>query len=285
MTGTAMSASDLALRLGLRRIGARYEGTCPACLYDGFTATTKGSQAVVWCHACRDREAVAMALAARLGQEAEAPAPSRGPDAETKRQRAVVLWNSSAPAAGTIVATYLQARGLPAALAGSDALRFRADCPHPGGGRLPAMVASITDQSGTIIGLHRTFLRRDGSGKADVNPAKATIGAISGGAVRLAPAAGELVLAEGIETALAAGLLTGLPAWSALSAGNLGFRIALPRDVRAVVISVDRDAAGEKAARTATRRFKAEGRRVRLLVPDAAGKDACDLLKPEVAHG
>lgn len=43
-----------------------------------------------------------------------------------------------------------------------------------------------------------------------------------GGAVRLAPPlAAEVVIGEGLETAGAAGLLIGVPAWSAVSAGNL----------------------------------------------------------------
>ncbi len=54
--------------------------------------------------------------------------------------------------------------------------------------------------------------------------------------------------------------------------------------VRAVVIAVDRDAAGEKAARDAARRWRAEGRHVRLLVPDLPGQDAADVLAARRAN-
>lgn len=59
------------------------------------------------------------------------------------------------------------------------------------------------------LAMHRTYLRRDGSGKADVEPTKAMLGKVMGGAVRLTDTSGPLVVAEGIETALslASGLL------------------------------------------------------------------------------
>ena len=62
------------------------------------------------------------------------------------------------------------------------------------------------------LAVHRTYLRPDGSGKAEVHPAKAMLGAALGGAVRVADGHGPLVVAEGIETALSlpSGLLRGL---------------------------------------------------------------------------
>jgi DNA primase len=53
----------------------------------------------------------------------------------------------------------------------------------------------------------------------------------------------------------------------------------LPQGVRSVVIAVDRDDAGEGAAREAASRWRAEGRHVRLLVPDMPGADAADVLR------
>ena len=82
-----------------------------------------------------------------------------------------------------------------------------------------------------LIGVHRTDPLRDGSGKADVEPVKATLGPVWGGAVRLDQLAGELVIGEGIETAASAGRLLHLPAWSAVSAGNLAAGLILPASV------------------------------------------------------
>jgi putative DNA primase/helicase len=169
-------------------------------------------------------------------------------------------------------------RGL-ALIGSSTALRFRQDTPHPEQrGRLPAMLAAISDPAGNLIAVHRTFLCRDGLAKADVEPQKATLGHYWGGAVRLDQAGFEIVVGEGIETSGAAGLLMGLPAWSAVSAGNLARGLMLPAIVRRVVIAVDRDPSGEQAARAAGSRWAAEGRRVRYWMPNTVGRDACDVL-------
>lgn len=188
------------------------------------------------------------------------------------------LWDGSVPALGTPADRYLACRRLPG-LAASAALRFRADCPHPDRSRLPALVALVVDAEGNPLGIHRTFLRRDGTGKAAVEPAKASLGAIWGGAIRLDPPAPELAVGEGIESAASAGRLLGLPAWAAISAGNLAQGLALPPVVRLVVLAADADPPGERAAREATLRWQAEGRRVRIARPDVEGSDFNDLLR------
>jgi hypothetical protein len=48
-------------------------------------------------------------------------------------------------------------------LAASPALRFRDDAPHPERGSLPALIALVCDVAGTSLGIHRTYLSRDGS--------------------------------------------------------------------------------------------------------------------------
>ena len=63
------------------------------------------------------------------------------------------------------------------------------------------MVAAVQTQDGRLGGLHRTFLRPNGSGKADVEPVKKMLGACRGGAVRLAPAGPRLALCEGMDPA------------------------------------------------------------------------------------
>jgi hypothetical protein len=134
------------------------------------------------------------------------------------------------------------------------------------------LLAAVRDVTGKFVGVHRTYLRRDGSGKANIEPAKASLGPVRGGAVRMATieqvlAAGAGVIAEGIETAASAGLMLNLPAWAAVFAGNLKSGLVLPTGVRKVIIGADRDAAGIDAAREAWRRWHAEGREVRVAVP------------------
>ena len=79
------------------------------------------------------------------------------------------------------------------------------------------MVCAVRGADGLIYGVHRTWLRPDGSGKAAVAPQKAMLGRCAGGAVRLAPASDAVQIAEGIETALAVLVATGVPTWAALS--------------------------------------------------------------------
>ncbi|UPY37026.1 toprim domain-containing protein [Sediminicoccus sp. KRV36] len=166
----------------------------------------------------------------------------------------------------------------------SAPLRYLRDAKHPSDVRLPCMLALVTDAAGRGVAVHRTFLARDGSGKAKVDPVRMTLGQVRGGAVRLYPHGPRLVVAEGIETALSAALLLKLPAWAAISAGNLGDSLILPAEVREVIIAADHDAPGRAAAQRAAARWKAEGRKVRIALPDKPGEDFNDLLRRH-AHG
>ena len=200
-----------------------------------------------------------------------------------KRRIAERIWSEALPARGTLVETYLCARGI--SLAVPSRLRFYPRLLHRPPRMQedtcwPGMVALVTDVQDRRLGVHRTFLARDGRGKAPVEPAKMMLGPIQGGAVRLVPAAEQLLIAEGIETALAASeLWGGLPAWAALSAGGIE-RLVLPDMVRSVVIAADHDAsmAGEHAALAAEQRWIAEGRAVEVYRPEVPG-DFADVLE------
>lgn len=245
--------------------------------------TERRGRILAWCASCRDQDAVWGALMAGTGpvwRPATANTLKELPG--YKLEWAKTLWDLAIPAGGTIVADYLMARRLPKDAYMPDALRFLARCPHPDRTRLPAMVAAIRNEAGQLTGIHRTFLRSDGSAKADVEPKRASLGKVLGGAIWLQPAAPEMVVGEGIETALSAGVLMGLPAWASLSAGNLANSMVLPRRVVSVVIAADHDDAGEQAARAAAQRWQREGRRVRIARPDVAGLDFNDLLRGPV---
>lgn len=280
-----MTAAETAARLGLHRAGREWRGTCPCCGYPtAFVLSIgHGGRLIGWCSSCQDRDGIAAILrGADPGFHRAAPtAPliDKAAQAAQKTARALALWNGAKAVRGTSAETYLEGRRI-GHVASSAALRFRADVPHPSGrGRLPALLAAVTASDGTMVAIHRTYLRRDGSGKAEAEPAKASLGPVHGGAVRLDPAGPELVVGEGIETTAAAGKLTGLPAWSAVACGNMARSMVLPEIVRSVVIAMDRDPAGERAAREASWRWKREGRRVRLMVPNRDGADANDVLE------
>jgi len=97
-----------------------------------------------------------------------------------------------------------------------------------------------------------------------------------------------LVVGEGIETAASAGLLLhSVPAWAAIFANNLERSLRLPDEVRDVVIAVDPDRPGRRAANGAAARWRQKGRKIKFACPDGSG-DFNDLLcakAQEAAHG
>lgn len=196
---------------------------------------------------------------------------------------ALRLAEATQPAGGTLADAYLTGRALPG-LAAAPALRFLRQTPHPDGGRLPALVALVVGADGRTVAVHRTYLAEDGQGKAQVEPNRASLGPVWGGTIRLGePSAdGDVLIGEGIETAASAGRMLGLPAWAAISAGNLARGLVLPPTIRSVVIAVDPDPPGEAAAQAAADRWLAAGLRVRLARPTGHA-DFNDLLRAQVA--
>jgi putative DNA primase/helicase len=185
-------------------------------------------------------------------------------------------------AAGTSVEAYLATRDI--VIPQLDALRFHPAIKHPGGQRWPGMVALVTrGVDGAPMAVHRTFLASDGRSKAPVEPAKMMLGPCRGGAVRLGEPGAVLMVGEGIETCLAAMQATGNTAWAALSTSGLR-SLDLPPDLRDVVVLADGDDPGEAAARDAARRWKREGRRVRIARPPR-GLDFNDVLQGRAVVG
>ena len=207
----------------------------------------------------------------------QARAESRNSDDTRKRISAARrIWQSSRSTPGTLVETYLGFRGIriPTPLT----IRYHASLRHgPTGLFLPAMVAAVTIYpSREVVAVHRTFLKANGAGKAPVSNQKMALGPCAGGAARLAAAGSELVLAEGVETALSVLQATEKPAWATLGTSGLK-AVRLPPDVKTVIIAADSDEPGEKAAQEAARRLSAEGRVVRIARPPL-GLDFNDLL-------
>jgi phage/plasmid primase-like uncharacterized protein len=194
-----------------------------------------------------------------------------------KQTAALRLGNGSEPCIGTAAARYLASRALPD-LVHSAALRFRGDCWHAERSKHRAMIALVQDVAGSPLAVHRTYLTRQGA-KANVNPVKASLGPLWTGAIRLQAAQDEVLIGEGIETAASAGVLLGLPAWAALSAGNMAAALILPPDIRTVTIAADADGPGRKAALDGAARWRKEGRTVRIATPDKPGQDFNDILR------
>lgn len=164
------------------------------------------------------------------------------------------LWLSGQPVqAGDPVDLWITGRGLhvgsyPRTLRTAPSVRHSG----PPASWHPAMLAIVSDASGRPATIHKTYITTDGR-KAEVEPGKVRMfcpGTVpAGGAVRLAAPADELGVAEGIETALAAMQMFGVPTWAALNAGGLE-KFEPPPEVRRLVIfgDHDRNGRGQRAA-------------------------------------
>ena len=208
------------------------------------------------------------------------------PDAATGASRnpaeaAARLFALTSPVPGTIAETYLRSRGITADL-DDPALGFLANCYYRGDGGdepkpLPALIARVTDLNGRIRGVHRTWLRTNGSGKADLPEPRKALGELHGHGVRFGIPSVVLAAGEGIETMLALhSVLPNLPSVAALSAAHLG-ALRLPDSLKRLYIACDNDRAGLDAGLALASKAISQGIAARLLVPD--GKDFNDDLK------
>lgn len=165
-------------------------------------------------------------------------------------------------------------------------LRYVPRLRHEAGGA-PAMIAQVLSPEGRAVNVHRTWLTDDGR-KADIEVnRKLMAGSLpDGSAIRLFPATDVLGVAEGIETAIAAHLLFGVPVWSVISEGGIQ-KFRPPAGVERLIIFGDNDvsfvgqAAAHIAARDIRRACEREGRpiEVSIHIPDAPGSDWADHLE------
>ena len=291
-----MTAETIAKALGGRKAGSGWSARCPA--HDDSTPSlslrdTGDGKVLIRCHAGCDQDEViahlkANGLWAQNGPRLFRHAASRRVTKPTEPDRddikrteaALSIWQASKPAGGTLIETYLGSRGL--RLTATPTLRFHPYLKHPSGDSWPAMIALvIRGADDTPLAIHRTFLARNGTGKAPVDPQKMMLGPCRGGAVRLAEPGDVLMIGEGIETCLAAMQETGHPAWAALSTSGLR-ALDLPKAVRDVIVLADGDDPGESAARDCALRWKRDGRRVRIAHPPK-GMDFNDMLVGRVS--
>lgn len=198
-------------------------------------------------------------------------------------QRNAALWAQTVPVTvGDPVSLYLQRRGLAGPV--PACLRLHPCIPYWDGGNCcgtrPAMVAPlIRTTDGMLVALHRTYLTPDGD-KAPVSIVKkltGTAGPLAGACIPLhRPQRGVIGIAEGIETAQAAHLGSGLPTVAAYCAGNLAAYTWLP-GVKRIVVFADADPAGAAAAQSLKARALRAGLSVAVLTPTTPGADWCDV--------
>jgi hypothetical protein len=176
------------------------------------------------------------------GTVATAMAPKGSPEACRR------LFAASKPLPSTLAERYLAKRGIVLSYP-EPALRFHPRCHRwePSGTiSLPALIAAVTDDSGHVTGLHRTWLSPEGD-KAALNDPRRAMGLLLGNGVRIGPVGPVMAAGEGLETILSLRqALPLLPAVAALSAAHLA-AWTFPALLRRLYVVCDADAAGEWA--------------------------------------
>jgi Toprim domain len=205
--------------------------------------------------------------------------PSRPPTPAGSPEAARRLFSAAKPVHGTIAENYLRSRGI-TDVHGVTALRFHATCFYRAREDAPretwpALLAAVTDQRGTLTGVLRTWLARDGSGKAPIATPRRAMGHLLGNGVRLGltqPAPGKpgvITAGEGLETMLSLRcVLPDMPMIAALSATHLAALVP-PPGLKRLYVARDNDRAGRRAAEMLDTRVRADGIVVLVLTPQA----------------
>ncbi len=196
------------------------------------------------------------------------------------RNAAIRIWGSACSVKKTPAERYLGARGLQGV---SAELRFHPrtpDGPHPHTQYRPALIAAVRDQAG-LVGVHRTFLDIRHDKLAPIDQPRRGLGRFGGGAVRLGGIAARLGLAEGIETALSASALFGVPCWATLGTERFG-HVALPPEVTELVLFLDHDQGGRRAEAIA--RVTYDHLRIETHWPPRRGDDWNDVVRARLGR-
>lgn len=213
------------------------------------------------------------------------------PEEAAKRYKAIkAVWGGVSGIVGTPVETYLRSRGIKGDLSVLENLRY-----HPSlyyteysgspTRKFPAMVAVIRNAQGKPLSLHRTFLAKDGTGKADVSNPKKQMkqpASLTGAYIQIdepvdTPIGKLIGITEGIETALSIREATGCPMWVGIS-DYIMEKVAIPDDVKIVIIFADIEpsGAGMRAANKLRETLESKGKTVLIEAPLKFERDKID---------
>lgn len=266
-------------------------GPCPLCKgKDRFRWDDRDGDGTYYCSHCEPGTGMRLLMAARNWPFSKAAAevdrilnnipmagrPVRGGD-QGKRIVMRRMFRESRPVSpGDPVWRYLESRcGDPSGLLGD--IRFHPGLAHSlNGGLHPVMLALMWPHGEPkACGIHRTYLTPDGH-KAGVDPVRMSYGELA--SVRLGPAMERMGIAEGIETAICAGKLFGIPVWAAISANGLRCWEP-PASARTVVIFGDNDSnfVGQLAAFENAKLLRSKGLNVEIQIPQLVDTDWCDV--------
>jgi len=285
-------AEAIVLRFQGKWNGTRGMCRCPAHAdRTPSLSVTLGARAVlVHCFAGCSNEAVLRAMSGqgiRISQLFDdTPGLTQtyaSPPIEPSRN-AIRLWKEAYSLSGSLASQYLRNRGITTL---SQELRFHPRTPLGPKASVqffPAMLAAVRSDAG-IIAIHRTFIDPATARTASVDVPKRALGSLGQGAVRLGwPFNRKLGLAEGIENALAATQLFGIPCWATLGNQRFG-TAAIPESVTELHLFLDADAGGRLAERRARQIYTRPGLTIVSRFPESEEQDWNDVLrsKPKAA--
>ncbi|NHN89411.1 DUF7146 domain-containing protein [Acetobacter conturbans] len=201
-------------------------------------------------------------------------APSHRPETGgSSTDAARRLWDASRPLSG-VAGIYLRGRDLTRS-SPLAALRFHPECYYRADAdslneTWPAMIAAVTDVEGRVTGVHRTWLARDGRGKAPVEMPRRAMGDLLGNAVRFGTINDVLAAGEGIETVLSLReVMPDLALAACLSSAHLA-AMAFSPTLRRLYVLRDDDLAGDHAVTTLLARTQEAGIECLVLSPHLA---------------
>jgi putative DNA primase/helicase len=212
-------------------------------------------------------------------------APVRGDRTRAERVCAAqALWAAGRPLSEpSAAARHCRRRGIDPG--GVAALRAHPAAPTAvycnAGLRLPALLAAVRDAAGDVTAVEITYLDARGVRSRLARPSRKVVGVLpAGAAVRLAPAAPNMLAGEGVFTALSAMALFGLPGWALLSTSNLR-RWSPPVPVRRLLIAGDRGPDGERSAAVLRAAAARAGVAAEIVLPPVGAGDWNDVLCAE----
>lgn len=249
--------------------GTRGECHCPAHDDHGPSLSVRlGKRAILFhCFAgCDTREVLAALRRHKLHDTNPlAMPPDRAPADYSALARR--LWKASIPIAGSPAAEYLAARGLDGPY--PACLRYNPRTIVGTGDRrriLPAMIAAVENDLG-VVAVQRTCLDLANILRKPLPKSKIALGLLGKAAIRLAPAADELGLAEGIEDALSAIAWFGTPTWALGGVERLAL-IAIPERVKRIIVYGDHGPAAAAMLKKARPHLTANGRQLVVRLPE-----------------
>lgn len=245
---------SLSIRPGIRRLLVHCFAGCPA--KDVLSALRRGSHRVqAWStdeHATHEKSG--------------------------NRRNVERLWGQATAVELTPALEYLKRRSIAGVLHDDTELRFLRRTPlgpAPRAQYLPALLVAVREGP-TLVAMQRVFISDAGEPLPGIHPFKRMLGQPRLGAVRLGRVDKILGLAEGFETALSATALFSVPCWATLGTERFD-RLAIPTSVDRLILFLDNDRGGQRAAQLA---YDAFGNRIEIetRMPRDAGADWNDVL-------